>query len=223
MKNTEKYFNAVAGFIEDMAEISATYDKAVKRLEAFKGSTGYDQGVKEARAKMETDARKMRETYLAQFRDTTEKMREAVSNRPLVAPTPEQAALLSVLQMRASLSRDELERAARQMDGCPIALSVLDDLAKKHEVRGVRFNCELTADDLQGKIDTLDRAALELIREGTGAAKRDVPKDVVSCLDRYGRFGKIPRRDVIVYGGITSCDLETDTRTINAFCEAVNG
>lgn len=37
MKNTEKYFNGVAGFIEDMAEISATYDKAVKRLEAFKG------------------------------------------------------------------------------------------------------------------------------------------------------------------------------------------
>lgn len=194
MKNTEKYFNGVAGFIEDMAEISATYDKAVKRLEAFKGSAGYDQGIKEAHAKMETDVRQMRETYLAQFREATEKMRLSANSRPFVAPTPEQAALLSVLQMRTSLGRDELERAARQMDGCPIALSVLDDLAKKHEVRGVRFNRELTADNLQGKIDTLDRAALELIREGAGAAKRDVPKDMVSCLDRYGRFGKIPQK-----------------------------
>lgn len=221
MKNTEKYFYGVSGFIEDAVEISTAFSQAVKRLEVFKGSTGYDQGVKEARAKMEADVRQMRETYLKQFRETTAKMREAVNSRPLVAPTPEQAALLTTLQMRTSLGRDELERAARQMDGCQVALSVLDDLAKKHGVRGARFNRELTADDLQGKIDTLDRAALELIREGAGAAKREIPRDVTDCLERYGRFGKIPKKGVTGYGSITSCDLETDTQTISAFCEAI--
>ncbi len=45
MKNTEKYFYGVAGFIEDMNEINANYDKAVKRLEPFKGSDGYNQGM----------------------------------------------------------------------------------------------------------------------------------------------------------------------------------
>lgn len=34
MKNTEKYFYGVAGFIEDMNEINANYDKAVKRLKS---------------------------------------------------------------------------------------------------------------------------------------------------------------------------------------------
>ena len=136
MKKTEKYFHGVAGFIEDMAEISANYDKAVKRLEPFKGSDGYNQGMQEAQAQREDSVRQMRETYLKQFREVAAKMREAIAHRPLVPPTPEQAALLSVLQMRQSLGRDELERAAQQMDGCPAALAVLDDLAQKHKVRG---------------------------------------------------------------------------------------
>lgn len=129
MKNTEKYFHGVAGFIEDMTEINANYDKAVKRLEPFKGSDGYNQGMQEAQAQREASVRQMRETYVKQFREVPAKMRDSVSHRPLIAPTTEQTALLGVLQMRQSLGKDELERAAQQMDGCSVALAVLDDLA----------------------------------------------------------------------------------------------
>jgi len=223
MKNSEKYYNDVAGFIEDMAEINSKYARAIERLEPFKGSEGYNQEMQAAQTQRENDVRQMRETYLKQFRETAQKMREAVNHRPLVPPTPEQAALLSVLQMRQSLSRDELERAAQQMGGCSAALAVLDDLAQKHKVPGVRFNREATADDLRGKIDTLERAALKLIQEGADAAKRRVPKDVTSCMERYGCFQQVPRKGATVYGGITSADMETDTRAITAFCEAVNG
>ncbi len=223
MKNTEKYFYGVAGFIEDMAEINANYDKAVKRLEPFKGSDGYNQGMQEAQAQRDASVRQMRETYVKQFRDVAAKMRDSVSRRPLVAPTTEQTALLSVLQMRQSLGKDELERVAQQMGGCPVALAVLDDLAQKHKVRGVRFNRELTADDLRSRIDTLERAALKLIQEGARAASRAMPKNAVSCLERYGCFSRIPKKGTGLYGGITSADLETDTQAIAAFCEAVNG
>lgn len=223
MKNTEKYFYSVAGFIEDMNEINANYDKAVKRLEPFKGSDGYNQGMQEAQAQREASVRQMRETYLKQFREVAAKMRDSVSRRPLVAPATEQTALLSVLQMRQSLEKDELERAAQQMGGCPVALAVLDDLAQKHKVRGVRFNRELTADDLRSRIDTLERAALELIQEGARAASRALPKNAVSCLERYGCFSQIPKKGAGLYGDITSADLETDTQAIAAFCEAVNG
>lgn len=50
MKNTEKYFYGVAGFIEDTQEISAVYDRAVKRLEPFKGSSGYKMEMQKAQA-----------------------------------------------------------------------------------------------------------------------------------------------------------------------------
>lgn len=223
MKNTEKYFYGVAGFIEDMTEINANYDKAVKRLEPFKGSDGYNQGMQEAQAQREASVRQMRETYLKQFREVAAKMRDSVTRRPLIAPTTEQAALLGVLQMRQSLGRDELERAAQQMGGCPVALAVLDDLAQKHKVRGVRFNRELTADYLRSRIDSLEKAALGLIHEGARAASRAIPKNAVSCLGKYGCFSQIPKKGAGLYGDITSADLETDTQAIAAFCEAVNG
>lgn len=223
MKNTEKYFHGVAGFIEDMAEISANYDKAVKRLEPFEGSDGYNQGMQEAQAQREAGVRQMRETYVKQFRDVAAKMREAVDHRPLVPPTPKQAALLSVLSMRDSLTQDELTRAADQMAGCQAALSVLDDLAAKHKVRGVRFNRELTADDLRSRIDTLERTALELIQEGARAASKAMPKDVISCLDRYGCFNSVRRKDLPAYASVTSGDLVPDVETIKEFCLSVDG
>ena len=162
MKNSEKYFYGVAGFIEDMAEIAATYDRAVKRLEPFKGSSGYKMEMQKAQAERDSSVQRMRETYLKQFRDVAGKMREAIDNRPLTPPTPEQAALLSILQMRESLNKDEVVRAAQQMAGCPAALSVLDDLAKRHKIQGI-FNREMSASDLHKKVDVLEKAALSLI------------------------------------------------------------
>lgn len=221
MKNCEKYFYGVAGFIEDMAEISATYDRACKRLEAFKGSTGYKMEMQKAQAERDSAVKQMRETYLKQFRDAAQKMREAIDHRPLVPPTPEQAALLSVLQMRESLDKDELARAARQMAGCSAALSVLDDLAQKHKIPG-KFNREMSASDLHSKVDTLEQAALSLIQEGTGAASRPMPKDVVSCLDRYGNFNQVRKAGLPAWAGMTSENMTTDVEAIKRFCDAVD-
>lgn len=221
MKNTEKYFYGVAGFIEDMAEIAATHDRAVKRLEAFKGSTGYTMEIQKAQNERDAAVQRMRETYLKQFRDATAQMREAINRRPLVPPTPEQAALLSVLQMRENLDKDELARAAQQMAGCSAALAVLDDLARKHKIPGT-FNREASASDLHSKVDTLEQAALSLIQEGTGAASRPVPKDVASCLDRYGSFNQVRKAGLPAWAEMTSENMATDVETIKDFCAAVN-
>lgn len=222
MKNTEKYFYGVAGFIEDVAEISATYDRAVKRLEPFKGSTGYTMEMQKAQTDRDAAVQRMRETYLKQFRDTVAKMRESIDRRPLVPPTPEQTALLSVLQMRENLGKDELTRAAQQMAGCPAALAVLDDLARKHKVP-VAFNRGLSASDLHRKVDTLEQAALSLIQEGAGAASRPMPKDVVSCLDRYGNFNQVRKAGLPAWAEMTSENMTIDVETIKDFCAAVDG
>lgn len=222
MKNTEKYFYGVAGFIEDMQEISAAYDRACKRLEAFKGSTGYTVEMQKAQADRDAAVQKMRETYLKQFRDVVAKMREAIDRSPLTPPTPEQAALLSILQMRESLDADELKRAAQQMAGCPAALAVLDDLAQKHKITG-KFNQEMSAADLHKKADTLEQAALSLIQEGAGAASRPMPKDVVSCLDRYGSFNRVRKAGIPAWAEMTSENMTMDVETIQKFCAAVDG
>lgn len=222
MKNSEKYFNCVCGFVEDMQEISATYDRAVKRLEPFKGSAGYTAEMQKAQADRDAAVQRMRETYLRQFRDAAAKMREAIDHRPLTPPTPEQAALLSALQMRESLDKDELARAAQQMKECPAALAVLDDLARKHKIQGT-FNRGLSARDLHKKVDVLESAALSLIQEGLGASSRPMPKDVVSCLDRYGCFNQVRKPGLPPWTEATSENMTTDTATIAEFRRAVDG
>lgn len=223
MKNTEQYFHVVGGFIEDMQEISGTYDRAVQSLEAYEGSTFYKQSMQTARAERDAAAQRMRENYLREFRGTLGAMREAVKNRPLVPPTPEQAALLNVLQMRKSVSRDELDRAARQLEGCPMALAVLADLAQAHKILGFRYEQEWSTEDALDKIDTLEGSTRKLLQEGVDAASRRIPKDVTACLCKYGYFNMVPREGADTSGGVRSEDLVPDKKTIAAFCKAVDG
>lgn len=223
MKNTEKYFHGVAGFIEDMQEISGTYDRAVQRLEPFKGSVAYEQGMQTTQAERDASVQRMRENYLRELRDTLGAMRDAVKNRPLVPPMPEQAALLNVLQMRKSVSRGELDRATKQLEGCPTALAVLADLAERHKVLGFRYEQEWSIEDALNKIDTLEGSARKLLQEGVDAASHRIPKDITACLSKYGYFNPVPREGADTSGGVRSEDLVPDKKTIAAFCKAVDG
>lgn len=222
LKNTEQFYNHVTGFIDEVAEAVSQYNNTVKRLEPYQGSGGYDQQIKEAQSVRDTTVRNIRETYWPAFQKITANMREAVKNRPIVAPTTEQAALLSVMQMRQTLSRDELERASKQMAGCSMALAVLDDLAEKHKAKGEPFNAEPNTDQLMDKIDSMERAALRLIREGINASNQRKPESVTDCVEEFGSFGRIPKPGAAHYGGVTSADLQPNIAAISAFCKAIN-
>lgn len=219
MKNTEQFYNHVTGFIDEVAEAVTQYNSTVKRLEPYKGSSGYDQQLKEAQAVRDAAVRSIRGTYWSAFQKVTANMREAVRNRPIVAPTAEQAALLSVLQMRQTMSRDELERASKHLAGCSMALAVLDDLAEKHKAKGEPFNTELSADQLLDKINGLEQAAIRLIREDVKAADRRNPESAKDCVGEYGRFWWVPQPGAD--GSVTSGDFQPNTAAITAFCEAI--
>jgi len=81
----------------------------------------------------------------------------------------------------------------------------------------------MSAVDLHKKVDTLEQAALSLIQEGAGAASRPIPKDVISCLDRYGNFNQVRKPGLPAWTEMTSENLMTDVETIKDFCKAVDG
>lgn len=218
MKNTERFFNEINGFIEDMGEISARYNAELTRLEPFKGSEGYNTLAQQAMDTRNAEVQQMRVTYRGRLNDTLAKMRETLANRPVVPPTQDQVAMLSVLQMRSSIDPDEMERVARQMEGCPMALAVLDDLAAKHKITHAKFNQELDHSWFQTKIATLERKANELLQDVADAATKQKPKDVTECLEKYGTFWPVVHEE---YGGITK--TETDVVKITAFSAAVDG
>lgn len=223
MKNSTKYFETVTDYIQGMKDICARYDDALQGLERYKGSAAYDQEARAAEATRDNTASALRDSFWKDIREVTAAMRDAAKNRPLVPPTSEQAALLNVLQMRKSVSRDELDRAARQMEGCPAALAVLADLAEKHKVLGFRYDGEWVLADVLDKVDILEVSARKLLQAGLAAADRRVPKDVTYCMYSYGYFNPVPREGADTTGGVRSEDLVPPAKEIAAFCAAVDG
>lgn len=223
MKNSTKYFETVSDYIQGMKGIRTQHDADRQGLERYKGSEGYEREIQAAEAKRDNAVSALRDSFWKSIQETTGSMREAAKNRPLVPPTPEQAALLNVLQMRKSVSRDELDRAARQLEGCPVALAALADLADKHKILGFRYEGEWALADILDKIDTLERTALELLQKGLNASAQRIPKDVAYCMSSYGIFNQVPREGADTSGGVRSEDLVPPTKEISYFCAAVDG
>lgn len=217
MKNSEHYFNNVQGYFEDMAEIAQQYAMELSYLERFKGSAYYDDGVKRITAQRAEAEGAMYQTYWPRFQTCIKNMRDTVNARKTVPPTQDQLATLQALKMRSKVSIEELRQAARTMQGCPLALSVLDDIAHENGHPGARFNTAPDKGGIMLHIDNLEKSAKRLLRK-EGRYKR-APKDLAECMTKYGIFNYTTDKT----GDYTSADLRVDTAAIAAFCEVVDG
>ena len=155
---TEHYYNAVQSYREGLRAIWADYDKAMQRIEAYKGSTGHDKEAKELENKRKEATAALQSEYRGKFDNILQGMRQSATTRPMVAPTQEQLALLQALKMRDKLTREELEQAARTLKDSPVSLSVLDEIATKNELLGLHFGAESTSGILAA-IDGLAESA----------------------------------------------------------------
>lgn len=135
---TKAYFEAYKSHRAGLAAIWETFDKAMKAIEPYKGSAGYDKD-KAALEKSRDDAiTEHNKEYGAKFTDILNGMEESVEKVALKAPTADMLAILQTLSMRQKVERGELRQAARALRDNPLALSALDEIAVKHNMGGVR-------------------------------------------------------------------------------------
>ena len=123
----------VARYRQELAELTDLYDAAVEALEKFKGSNGYQPELDKLNANWKRELDALRAEHRPLLVAPLAAMRAEVEKRmgALKLPTAEQIVLLQVLQMRTSVPRSELDRAAKMLEGCPTGLAVLDDIAEK--------------------------------------------------------------------------------------------
>ena len=149
-------------------------------------------------------------------------MREAATSRPMTAPTPEVSSVLQVLKMRSKISADELQQAARTVGECPLALSVLDELAQDHGHMGLHFGKESTGAILQ-HLETLSRNAAKIVRmtevdkkrEAIEASRPYSPNYSPAALESFAvdRDFKSEQDALAWLGGVN--DFETFARVVN--------
>lgn len=219
MKNSEKFYGEIRRYLKNVAEITGEYDTTMSRAEPYKGSEAHKRIEAEATAKRDAAVTAEKERTLAEIRAVIESMREHARTRKITAPTSEQLAILETLRMRQKISRDELQQAANNLRDCPLALSVLQELANAHHIvyTGGELGQTLTTDFIMQRIDCLEESTYKMIR-GDNARFARVPADMGDCLTRWGAFSykldidQWQRQSAVV-----------DTDKITAFVAVVDG
>ena len=132
----------VARYRQELAALADARDAAVADLEQFRDSAAYTSKVAEIDAAHKVALDALRAEHRPLLTKPLADMRAEVAKKQgdLVVPDQRQLVLLQVLGMKSTVSRSEVDRAAAALQGCPMGLSVLDDLAEKHGHHGCHYN-----------------------------------------------------------------------------------
>ena len=155
---TRNYFETVKSYREKLAAIWAEYEAGMQKIEAYKGSSGYEKDAGELESTRLEAIKATQKEYTTRFRGITNGMRMSAKSRSMETPTTEQLNLLTALKMRDNISRDELEQAGRTLKDSPVCLSVLDEIAAKMDLHTLHFSAESTS-SIMKHIDTLEESA----------------------------------------------------------------
>ena len=217
MINSEKYYSLIRRHLDAVGEIDNEYNTAMSRAKQYEGSAGGKALVNQATAQRDAAMRELKENTVKAIREVIGKMKDNAAARKITAPTSEQLAILQVLKMRQSVTIDEIRQAENSLKDCPVALSVLDEIAHEHGIMYTGKRKAMTTDYVLQHIDNMERSALSMM-SGDNASLGRVPADMGECLTRWGAFNYAVETDE--WGGQHAV---VDTDAISAFCKAVDG
>lgn len=130
MKNTEYLYNAMREFTDARRENRRIYLEKKQKLDAYKGSQGYDEDLKQAmeqRNKADAEAKAKCEKIV----DSALNLMASVNGkRKLTAPTAEMVNILTVARMLKKPAKPTLDSIANSLGGNALALAALNDIAR---------------------------------------------------------------------------------------------
>lgn len=172
MTRTREYYDTVTTFREALRRIDREYKAELSGIEKYKGSIAYKNELRRIDKAKEEAVKQAQEIASSAFSKVLGGMMDAATSRPMIAPTQETLNLLQSLKMRSKISMEELRQAARTVEDCPLALSILDELAQEQGYMGLHFGKEST-DSILKHIDSLTDSARKIARMEAVDRKRE--------------------------------------------------
>ena len=112
-------------------EARIEYEKALEKLEKYKGSKGYQHDVEAAEKTYHDRIDAIHADAEERLKPVLKSMERACRGGAYESPTAEQLRLLEALKMRAELlSFEDMERAAPALADCDVAVAALEKLAR---------------------------------------------------------------------------------------------
>lgn len=231
MNNVTRYFHTVQKYREGLETINAKYDCELEKKKGYAGSAGYVKDVETIGQKRAAEIKALRIECGDAFGRCIRSMEENAKSRPATPPTVEQLNIIQLLKMKESVSRDELTAAARSMGECGLALSILEEIARAHDIMGFNAGGNIVS----------DRFVKDAISAFSKSARITLSLDRVNQRRQLmetggmgdGQFGTIP-----VMGNIGKFKLDIEPENAQdcaarwggvpsdayeAFCKAVDG
>ena len=174
MKNTVSFYGRAKAFQDKRAVRTAEYDRKVQALERYKGSAGYDDEVKTLRDQLDADLKALAAEYRPGLYEDLRLMGEAISRRPMKAPTSDQVNLLNVLKLKKNVTTEELQRVAEAVKDCPVALSVVTDIARDHGIMRTfdHLSTEMSSQYAEGIVNNLKTGIEDFLANDTTRVSR---------------------------------------------------
>jgi len=136
MKHVEWYFHTVQKYREGLNRINAKYDAQIEDKKNYAGSAGYTADIEKIEQERAAEISALRDDCRDDFNRCLAEMEKNANARPAVPPTAEQLNIIQLLKMKERVTRDELRHAANSMGECSLALSILEEIARAHDIMG---------------------------------------------------------------------------------------
>ena len=182
IKNTDLFYTRAKEYQDKRKGIIDAYDQKIEKLEKAKGSQLYTEETQKAEKEKNDALDALKSEYREYFNISLSAMSDANSARGLTPPTQEQLAILQVLKMRdipteseqLKAFQKELDRAANACADNAMAISVINDIAKKGGLlRGYHTTAhEMSVDDADRFIDNIRSALGDFMEHDTSRAAR---------------------------------------------------
>ena len=131
MDNAYYLYEAMNDFRKAQIANRGTYLQKKQQLDRYKGSVAYDDDLKKLREERE----KANETASAICKEKIgpifKAMFDANAKRRITAPSEEAIRILTAVSMMEKPSKSFMDCVANSLDGNPLCLAVLDDIARK--------------------------------------------------------------------------------------------
>ena len=227
IKNSDLFYSRAAEYQSKRKDIIDTYESTLAKLEKAKGSQLYTEETEKAAQTRDAAIQALKEEYGGYFRISLDAMSEANGKRGVTPPTADQLSILQALKMRDSVTQRELDRAANSCKDNALAISVINEIAKKNGfLRGYHTESgEMSVEDVDKTIDSLRSGLADFMSHDTSRAARAAQKYYG---EKYGTDGERPLAKRPLFEDKASCFNELvafgmSKDGFNAFCAAVDG
>ena len=174
ISNSDLFYKKALSFQDKRVEIKENYNKALKSIERYKGSPAFKQESEKIEKQYSDSLVALKQEYSQSFNTIFDAMQNEIGKRPAKSPSSEQLNLLNLLRMKKKPTRSDFEMTANACIDCPLALSIITELAKANGVyqNYTRMNPEIDNTYAERIVDGLREGVKDFVEFDSSRASR---------------------------------------------------